>query len=117
MLITLPGSFEEAMVKLNQKRLLSEFATVRSWERAAMVAMMVDNSGRGRPRNDAPYKEKYSVYEFARLRLYCLKSPQTISANLLMWDSLGLPRPKPGDTVEIPVMDPREVKSSFERQK
>lgn len=111
--IVMPRTFDEAIVKLNQRRLLSEFATVRTWERTAIVAMMVDNSNKGRPALYGPHREKYTILEFARLRIYCLKSPNTIAGCLARWDSLGLPRPAPGDTVEIPVHDPGHVKSAF----
>jgi hypothetical protein len=112
-MIKMPSSFDEAIVILNQKRLLSEYPTVREWQRSAYVAMMVENRGRGRPRA-GKRSARLSIVEFARLRVYGLRSPVTIAAYLSAWQG---PTPSPGQVVEIPVADPGLVKDSFRRDK
>jgi hypothetical protein len=98
--IFMPRDREKAV---NQLASLSALAAAREWERAALVALLVE-SRRGRPKV-GPKFDRYSISDFARVGIYGLRSTNTIAAYLKIWGMTGLPVPEPGDKVTLPLQE------------
>jgi hypothetical protein len=87
----------------------------REWERAALVSLLVESKGRGRPKNGVKF-EKYSISDFARLGIFGFRSANTISAYLKIWALAGLPAPQPGDKVALPIQDWPDMSEIYGRE-
>jgi hypothetical protein len=113
--IFMPKDRAKAVNKLAD---LSALAATREWERAALIALLVESKGRGRPRSGKIREfERYSISDFARLSIYGFRSPNTISAYLKIWSLTGLPVPGPGDKVTLPVQEFPDMNEVYGRDK
>jgi hypothetical protein len=87
----------------------------REWERAALIALLVESKGRGRPKSGVKF-EKYSISDFARVGIYGFRSANTIAAYLKIWAMTGLPVPQPGEKVTIPLQDFPDMSEIYGRE-
>jgi hypothetical protein len=98
--VTIPNSKDGAIQKLIG---ISTLGSAIEWERAAIVATLVEAKRRGRPRAGKPRGfRKHSINDFARLGIPGLRSPKTIRVYLRIWEMTGLPIPNPGETINLP---------------
>ena len=101
--IFMPREPDKAINKLAD---LGVLAAAREWERAALVALLVKNNGRGRPRSGvARGFNKYTISEFTRIGIYGFKTDIIVAAYLRIWEMTGLPVPEPGERVTLPIQD------------
>jgi hypothetical protein len=99
--VTMPRDRTQAVNKLAG---LSALAATREWERAALVALLVQNNGRGRPKKNATSSgfQRYNITDFIRLGIYGFRSHAAVDAYLAAWEKSGLRKPEPCDRVELP---------------
>ncbi|MET0996094.1 MAG: hypothetical protein ABWY20_19365 [Mycobacterium sp.] len=72
------------------------------WERAAIVAAFVVPEGaRGRPRKNRGSTD-YNVTQFTNLGITGLRDHGAVERYLKAWGAAGMPRPRPGTTIELP---------------
>jgi hypothetical protein len=99
--ITIPASVQEATSRLGG---LERLLVATEWERAAIVATFVvplDNGG-DRRSTSAKTSTDLTPTAFAELGIAGLRSKDTVRRYVEAWNQSGLPRPVPGDTVELP---------------
>lgn len=79
----------------------SRLLMATDWEKAAIVAAFVEVVEHG---GDRTSKRTFALApkEFAALGIAGLKSDNTVRRYVEAWQSTGLPRPHPGDTVDLP---------------
>jgi hypothetical protein len=102
--ITIPGDITTAIADLNG---LDALITAKEWQRAAIVTTFVevDDKPGGDRKKVAIARTSNGLLtpsEFAALGINGLKSKDTVRRYVKMWESTGLPRPKPGTSVELP---------------
>lgn len=102
--ISMPRDRTQAVNKLAG---LSDIAAKRDWERAAYVALLVENRGRGRPRKNATSSDfqRYTVADFIKIGIYGFRSHAAVDAYLKAWGMSGLPKPEPGSRIEMPATE------------
>jgi hypothetical protein len=103
--IYLPKDIDQAINKLAS---LGSLGAARQWEQAALVSLICESKGRGRPSkkttNVSSFK-KMSIDELARKGVYGLKSKDAIRAYLRAWEISGQPPVMPGVKIELPSQD------------
>jgi len=98
--VTIPASVEDAIAHLKG---IDRLMTAKEWERAAIVAAHVATSTGQGARTELLSSEKLlTPNRFAEVGIVGLRSDVTIRRYVEAWQSTGRPRPKPGETVELP---------------
>lgn len=99
--ISLP---HDLVVACNKLGTLGSVGAKRQWETAALVAMICESKGRGRPRKtttESSFK-RLSIADLARKGIYGLQSQDSIRAYLKAWELTGQEAPAPGQKVTLP---------------
>jgi hypothetical protein len=100
MRVDVPGTIGEVRKRLTS---LDRLATATEWERAAIVAAFVregDGQGAREPRPGS--RAKFSLRQFADLKLAGLAHQDTVRRYVRAWDASGKPRPEHGSSVSLP---------------
>lgn len=92
---------------INKLASLGSLGAQRQWEQAAIVSLICESKGRGRPSKTTKVSsfKKMSIDELARKGIYGLKSKDSIRACLKAWEMSGQPPVVPGLKIELPSRD------------
>lgn len=95
----IPASIEDATRALSG---IDALLTAKDWERAAIVAAFVEVGEQHQNRHVERTSALLTPKGFAALGIAGLKSDNTVRRYVEAWASTGLPRPTPGEEVEMP---------------
>lgn len=97
MKVQIPASIDEAISTLGG---VDALLTAKEWERAAIVAAFVSLTPNGKGLDG-----QMSGQEFAGLGIKGLSSDKTVRHYVEAWVSSGLPKPRPGEKVDLPTSE------------